>query len=231
MSNRNKEARNWNFFFFTCLVIDNSKALNDLIAKNLINFTVVAQINVLFSSNTVLHGFGGTHMVFSNQHGDLFTNICQIGSLFSSGISPTDNCHLLSFIEKSITNRTSRNTAPTKSLLTGQPEVFGRCSCSDYNRFCFQYLAVVDSDFMSATNFIGQFHSSGHSNMDFRSKTLCLFLQIDHHGGTINTLGIPWKIINFCCCGKLSSGFHSCIKNRLQISSCSVNRCCISSWS
>ena len=60
--------------------------------------------------------------------------------------------------------------------------------------------------------------------LDAGSKALSLGLQLFHHLGAHDALGIAWKILNVRCDRKLTTRLHTLKQERLQVGAGGINR-------
>src|SRR5690606_13844163 len=205
------------YLFFATLVVHHPEALHHLISQNFVHFRIVQDFNIVDAGHPMLHGLGGTHMVLSDQHGHLLTDIGQIGSLLGRRIPCPDYRHLLTLVEESITDGTGRDSPTPESLLTGNIEVLGGGPGGNDHGFRFDQGGIVHRHFVYPSHFFTEIHSGHHAHPDLSAESLRLLLQLHHHGGTVNPFGIARKIIHFRSGGQLPSRLHSRVHYRAQV--------------
>ena len=134
MPNSIKQPTTFNFRFFFCLIINHCKSFQIFISMTRNSFCMPHYFNFLIFENFLLHCFGSTENISSNQHYHFTSKICKIYCFFTCYISSSDYNNSLITIDwqSPITNCTCRNSALPKLIFSWDSKSF--CSgSSSYN--------------------------------------------------------------------------------------------------
>src|SRR5690606_13551087 len=124
----------------------------------------------------MLHSFGSPHLTSAHQHSHFGTQFSQVSSFFSCSVSTSYNSNLLTFVKKSVANRTGRNTSTSQTLFAGQAQIFSRSSRRNNYGFCFDWFVIIYRNFMDTSYLVTEFNGCHHSYTNFRTKTFGLLL-------------------------------------------------------
>src|SRR5690606_31990109 len=116
--------------------------------------------------------------------------------LLSSSVSSTDDSHILTFVQETVTYGTGRHHKTIVLLFGWETQPLGRYS--DRHDYCFRFHDGRAVDFNGVcTSICGKVYFRGVSKAYIRTKTLCLGAQIFHHHRSSNSFWITWKIVHF----------------------------------
>ncbi len=125
MADGHEESGDVEFSVFFSGVVVNQNAIYGLVAEDFLGFGIIQNFDVWGVQNAMLHGFGGTHLAFADNHIYLFAKLGEVGGLFGSSIAGTDDGYILLFEEKPVADSACRDSISVQALLGFQSQPFG----------------------------------------------------------------------------------------------------------
>ena len=126
-----------NFFFRCTFFLHKDCSFHSVLAEKIHSLMFPEYLNIWSIHYLHLHYFGCSEYIPPYDQIDFTAEACQISCLFSSRITSTDNCNILSFVKKTVAGSTTRDPHTCIFFFRFKSKVLCCCTCCNYHSIRF----------------------------------------------------------------------------------------------
>ena len=146
----------------------------------------------------------------------------QIVCLLAGGIASAHHGHVESFVEIAVAGGAGTHSLTIEFLLAVKTKPTGRGPCGNDDGLGLNHIVVVID---TTERTLTEVCADDISLTDVGAETLSLFLEVGHHVGAGDTLGVAGEILNLGGDGELATGLHALVKDRMDVGAAGIDAC------